>query len=303
MATPNLDKIAKEGLWASTFYANGNQTVRGELAFLCGLLDRLKSAPVVTINPDLRATCLPRLLKDAGYKTHWFHGNTSSFFRRAPFFLRHGYEKLHDGDLLKTMHPPLPEIGWGTSDEAVFSYALDILEKEDSPFFAEIMTLSNHHPFTWDWGITIPERLNPQASDVDALFRHGIYYTDYAVGHFWERFQKSKLAKNTLVIFVGDHGLWLFDEADNQREEIKIGKNIFVCLLSWSVPRFKKSQVTYPASQVDVPPTVLDWLDFHTPHAFLGSSLLTLDATPRPFGCTTRLILTFDTETHVATRQ
>ena len=90
------------------------------------------------------------------------------------------------------MHPPLPEIGWGTSDEAVFSYALDILEKEDSPFFAEIMTLSNHHPFTWDWGITIPERLNPQASDVDALFRHGIYYTDYAVGHFWERFQKVK---------------------------------------------------------------------------------------------------------------
>ena len=281
-ATPNLDKIAKKGLWASTFYANANQTVRGELAFLCGLLDRLKSAPVVTINPDLRATCIPRLLKDAGYKTHWFHGNTASFFRRAPFFLRHGYEKLHDGDLLKTQTPALPEIGWGTSDEAVFDYALDVLEKEQEPFFAEIMTLSNHHPFTWDWGIAIPENLNPQATNVEALFRHGIYYTDFAVGQFWKRFERTPLANNTLVIFVGDHGLWLFDDAKNQREEIQNWEKYFRLPFIMVGPGITPKKLTYPASQVDVPATILDWLDFKTPHAFLGTSLLNLGPDPRP---------------------
>ncbi len=281
-ATPNLDSIAQQGLWASNFYANGNQTVRGELALLCGLLDRLKSAPVVTINPDLRATCIPRLLKEAGYKTHWFHGNTSSFFRRAPFFLRHGYEKLHDGDLLQTQKPSLPEIGWGTSDEAVFDYALDILEKEQQPFFAEIMTLSNHHPFTWDWGITIPENLDPKATGVEALFRHGIYYTDFAVGQFWKRFQRTSLAKNTLVIFVGDHGLWLFDDAKNQREEIQNWEKYFRLPFIMVGPDVAPQKLTYPASQVDVPATILNWLDFKVPHAFLGSSLLGLDPKPRP---------------------
>jgi phosphoglycerol transferase MdoB-like AlkP superfamily enzyme len=281
-STPQLDKIAQQGLWASTFYANGNQTVRGELALLCGLMDRLKSAPVVTINPDLRATCIPRLLKEAGYQTHWFHGNTASFFRRAPFFLRHGYDHLHDGDHLKEITPPLKEIGWGTADEAVFNYALDVLDKEQQPFFAEIMTLSNHHPFTWDWGIKIPKYLSPQAQDVDSLYRHGIYYTDYAAGRFWQRFKNSKLAKNTLVVFVGDHGLWLFDNAKNQKEEIRNWEKYFRLPLIIVGPDVEPRELSYPSSQVDVPVTILDWLGYQVPHALLGTSLFQLGPSPRP---------------------
>ena len=272
-ATPQLDAIAQESFWASTFYANGNQTVRGELALLCSMLDRLKSAPVVTINPDLRATCLPRLLKEQGYRTHWFHGNTSSFFRRAPFFLRHGFEKLHDGELLKKQEPPLNEVGWGISDPDVFDYALNILEKEQQPFFAEVMTLSNHHPFTWDWGIPIPERLNPGADDVETLFRHGIYYTDHAIGQFWKRFSASKLSENTLVVFVGDHGLWLYDQATSQLEEIGQWERYFRLPLIMAGPGISPQRFTTPASQVDVPATILDWLGYDVPHAFLGQSL------------------------------
>ena len=237
---------------------------------------------MVTINPDLRATCLPRLLQEKGYRTHWFHGNTSSFFRRAPFFLRHGFVKLHDGELLKQIQPPLKEVGWGISDRDVLKHALNVLEKEKQPFFAEIMTLSNHHPFTWDWGIPIPERLDPDAEDVNTLFNHGIYYTDYAVGEFWNRFSSSPLAQNTLVVFVGDHGLWLYDQAKDQLEEIQQWEAYFRLPLIVAGPGISPKQVQEPASQIDVPATIMDWLGHRAPRAFLGESLLRPVSPNRP---------------------
>ena len=39
------------------------------------------------------------------------------------------------------------KLGWGQCDEEMFDYAFDILSKQKEPFFAEIMTLSNHFPF------------------------------------------------------------------------------------------------------------------------------------------------------------
>ena len=81
-ATPNLDNLAKRGVYAE-IYANANQTVRGELAVLCsGMLDRMRAASSITMNPNLRTTCLQELLKQEDYSTHWFHGNTKRFFQK-----------------------------------------------------------------------------------------------------------------------------------------------------------------------------------------------------------------------------
>ena len=160
-ATPNLDRLARENVYAKTFYANANQTVRGELAVFCGLLDRMRAASNITMNPNLRTTCLQEILKENGYKTHWFHGNTKRFFRRENFFLKHGFDQLHDEDYLKEIDYEYKKLGWGVPDTAMVRYAVDVLKQEEGPFFAEIMTLSNHHPFNWNWPLTFPKKCVP----------------------------------------------------------------------------------------------------------------------------------------------
>jgi phosphoglycerol transferase MdoB-like AlkP superfamily enzyme len=271
--TPNFDKLANRGVFASSYYAAGNQTARGEFAMLCGMLDFLRAGTAVRMNPDFPVTCLPEIFRQRGYATHWFHGNTADFFRRRQFFHRHGFEQLHDGDLLAESHPEFPKVGWGVADLAMVDHVVDTLEAETKPFFAEFLTLSNHHPFTWDWGIKIPAPLKPASKETYDLYRHGSYYTDHAIGRLIERIDSGPLKNNTLVVVTGDHGLWLFPNNKPLSEAQKY-ETYFRLPFAMLGPGLEALRVDAPTSQLDVAPTILDALGWTVPNAFLGRSLL-----------------------------
>ena len=273
-ATPQLDKIAQEGRFAKTFYASANQTVRGELAVLCGLLDRMRAASSITMNPNLRTTCLPEILKEHGYKTHWFHGNTKRFFRRESFFKKHSFDHLHDEDYLDEIGFAHEKLGWGVPDEDMVRYAVDILKKEKQPFFAEIMTLSNHHPFKWAWPIPIPQELRPESEYPMDHYRHGIYYTDHAMGLLVKLLKEAGLMKNTYVAFLGDHGIWLFDERKGPLHETQQYEQYFRMPFILVGPDLSPGTIEIPGGQVDVSPTLLDLLHLSPARAMIGRSLL-----------------------------
>ena len=273
-ATPNLDKLARENVYAKTFYANANQTVRGELAVFCGLLDRMRAASNITMNHNLRTTCLQEILKANGYSTHWFHGNTKRFFRRENFFLKHGFDQLHDEDYLKEIEYEYKPLGWGVPDTAMVRYAVDILKKEDKPFFAEIMTLSNHHPFNWNWPLTFPQELRPDSKHPMDRYRHGIYFTDHAVGLLMQLLEEADLLKNTYVAFLGDHGIWLFDERKGKLHESQEYEQYFRLPFIVTGPDIEQRVIQAPSSQVDVSPTILDLLGLEPSRAMIGRSML-----------------------------
>ena len=273
-ATPNLDNLAKRGVYAETFYANANQTVRGELAVLCGLLDRMRAASSITMNPNLRTTCLQELLKQEDYSTHWFHGNTKRFFRREAFFKKHDFDQLHDEDYLDEIGYPYQKLGWGVPDTTMMRYAVDILKQETKPFFAEIMTLSNHHPFKWKWPITFPESMRPESRYPMDLYRHGIYFTDHAMGLLIQYLEEAGLMDNTYVVFLGDHGIWLFDERKGPLHETQQYEQYFRLPFIMIGPDIQPGVIKEPSSQVDVTPTILDVLNLTPARASLGRSML-----------------------------
>ncbi len=277
--TPNLDRLAGEGLSAGNYYMVGHQTVRGEGAVLCSTFSHFAGAPIYVRFAGVRMKCLPELLRDHGWTTHWISSYRSDFFNKREFLSGHGVEHFHDmsdfrGRLAR------PRIGWGPADEDMMEYAVDVLGRSGRPFFASIMTLSNHHPFDHPYPIPDP----PAASDPrhDTLYRNylrGVHYTDHGIGHFFETARKEDWFDDTIFVVTGDHGTMSFpgwlDRAKQPAETIELFHRGVLSITGPGVPRRRIDSV---ASQVDVAPTVLDLLGLRAPHSFMGVSLL--DETP-----------------------
>lgn len=281
-ASPFLDKLSKKGIFAKHFYGNSNQTPRAEFALLCGVPDSHTGVPFSMTSPfSFRGPCLPKILQKYGYETHWFHANTRQGFARYRFLPALGIQKLHSrAQMMRYFRGKRPKkVGWGLADTELFTYTLDTLEKAKKPFFAEVLTLSNHYPFKWNWGIPLPDKIAKGKDGILSDYRRGIYYTDHALSKFWKAFKRSKLAKNTIVAFVADHGIWTFDSSSEKSlSDIAKHERYFRLPFIAVGPGIEPQVIETAVSQVDVAPTLLSILGIETPQAFLGRSFWTQDA-------------------------
>ncbi len=67
-----------------------------------------------------------------------------------------------------------------------------------APFFAHVMTVSNHRP------LHLPGR--PDSDSNDAKLRSGgVMYTDYALGRFFEEASRQPWFDNTVFVITADH--------------------------------------------------------------------------------------------------
>jgi phosphoglycerol transferase MdoB-like AlkP superfamily enzyme len=278
--SPNLDQISKETVFFKNAYANSFQTIRSEFAILCSAFDYTRGSPFSEANKDIPTNCLPNILKNNGYKTHWIHGYKKAFFNRSNFMPMLGFDEVHDQSSLNDAGYN-KVLGWGVPDTDVFDYALENLERQTQPFFAEVLTLSNHFPYTWDWPISFPDPITQKPNEEQSNYnnyKRGMYYTDYAVGEFWAKFKQSPLYDNTIVIFTGDHGIWLFDEELTNREDkvatfIKKEQYFRVPLMLYSPEISEPYTDDQVVSQVDIAPTLVNLLGISADTAFWGRDI------------------------------
>jgi phosphoglycerol transferase MdoB-like AlkP superfamily enzyme len=281
-ATPFLDSLKEMSFHSSDNYSTAAFTTKSETAILCGIMDHLGGETASIREADIQATCLPDLLAKHGYERYWFHGNDIEFYNRKYFLPEVGFNRIRGIEYYYGKDVPTqtaiidkekPVLGWGIPDPDLFDLALDELMREEKPFFAEILTVTNHLPFKWEWGIEFPEHLTEKPSDtMYEGYRRGIYYTDKAVERFVSRFTNSSLYENTLLVITGDHGIWTFG---NQRlSEINKFNQFFQVPLLFYGKSIQPGMVAGPSSHLDVAPTILDILGIDEPTAFLGNSLL-----------------------------
>ncbi|MEM9068181.1 MAG: LTA synthase family protein [Myxococcota bacterium] len=269
--TPHLDRLADEGLSFVNNYAIGHQTVRGEAAILCSVYTHFGGAPIYVRYPSTRMACLPEILRDRGWTTHWISSFRRDYFNKEVFLTGHGVQQMHD---MREVPDVRRRLGWGPSDEEMVEYAIRTLDQSQRPFFAEIMTLSNHDPFNHGYPIARPES---DAADSRKYrdYLHGVHYTDEAVGHFFELARRKPWFRDTIFIVTADHGARVFPASlDRERDpvrEVEIFHRSPLIFLGADVPSGEREFV---ASQVDIAPTVLELLDVRTDHAFMGRSLL-----------------------------
>lgn len=200
--TPCLDKLSKEGLYFTNFYANSFRTDRGLVSILSGF----PAQPDMSIMKLTRKTSnlysIARTLKQHGYATHYYYGGDANFTNMRSYLMQTGFESIVSEDDF----PAGERTGkWGVNDGPVFDRALREISQEGSkqatqsiasrkPFFKVIQTSSSHEPFEvpYESGFTQPA-LNAFA------------YTDHCLGKFIEELKNTSAWQNTIVVMVPDH--------------------------------------------------------------------------------------------------
>ena len=256
---PVFDQYAREGLSFTNMYAQGTRTVRG-IEAITASFPPIPTVSIVRRPNNENIATWGGVMRAAGYSTGFLYGGFGYFDNMNAFFRSNGYDILDRNDI---PHPRFANI-WGVSDEDLFEAALADFDRRASsgkPFFAQIMTTSNHKPFTFPKGLPgIPA----SGGGRDA----GVRYADYALGRFLEAARRHAWFDRTVFVVVADHGARVYGRA-----QIPLKSYEIPCLI-WAPKLIMPRHVDVLASQIDIAPTVLGLLGlgYHAP--FFGQDLL-----------------------------
>ncbi len=196
--TPNLDSLAKKGLMFNNLYASGTRTVRG-LEALSLSIPPTPGQSIVKRPDNENLFSIGSLLKKQGYQTQYIYGGYGYFDNMNYFFSNNGYQVI-DRTAITDKKDIHYENIWGVADEDLFTLSLKEFDKNyksGKPFFSQIMTTSNHRPFTYpDGRIDIPSHTTQEGA---------VKYTDYAIGKFLKEAATKPWFNNTIFVIVADH--------------------------------------------------------------------------------------------------
>ena len=268
--TPVLDSLYRLGMAFDRVYATGNRTVRGLEAVTLSL----PPCPGQSIikrpnNAGMHST--GALLREKGYNVTYFYGGNSYFDNMETFFSGNGYDIVDQ----KSYSPEEITFAniWGVCDEDAYRKVIRTLgeqSRDGKPFFAHVMTVSNHRPFTYTAGkIRIPNDSKTRAG--------GVLYTDYALGQFLAEASKQPWFDNTIFLITADHCA-----SSAGRTEIPLHKYHIPALIF--APGFvAPQQIEGIVSQIDLMPTLLSLLNMDYDSHFYGRSIFDPDYVNRAF--------------------
>ena len=160
--TPEMDKLAnQEGMLFTNLYASGNRTVRGMEGVLASF-PPLPGEAIVKREFSDHVETIARLLKRDGYSTVFLYGGRGVFDGMRSFAVRNGYDRFIEQNHFA--HPTFTT-PWGVCDEDLYAESIEEfreLSQSGQPFFATVLSVSNHKPYTYPRG-RIP-RIQPSAA-------------------------------------------------------------------------------------------------------------------------------------------
>jgi len=261
--TPHLCALKDEGLWFSHLYATGTRTVRGIEAAVCGFLPTSAVGVVKLERAKKDFFTAGSLFKKYGYATEFIYGGMSTFDEMRGFFLGNGVEQIYDEPSFEN---PIFKGTWGVSDEDLVRKANDVFKAHgDKPFFALMLSTSNHSPYEFpDGRVELYEQ--PKSTHLNA-----IKYADYAIGLLFELAKKEAYYRNTLFLVVADHNSHV-----SGNELVPISKfHIPALIIGPNVPVMEIAKL---ASQIDLLPTLLHFSGLDAVHPMIGRDMIALPA-------------------------
>lgn len=258
--TPNLDRLAQEGLWFDNLYATGTRSVRGIEAVVAGYPPTSSVSTVKLAKSQRGFFTLASFLKGQGYASTFFYGGESHFDNMRGFFMGNGFDQVLDQH---DMPDDAFMATWGASDGDVMDRAhRQFMEQAaDKPFFGLIFTSSNHAPFEFpDGEIDLHEQ--PKGT-----VNNAVKYADHALGRFIENARASPYWANTLFLVVADHNSRVYGQSLVPIERFHIPGMIL------GGPIASAQRIRTVASQIDLAPTLISLMGLSGEHPLIGRDL------------------------------
>jgi phosphoglycerol transferase MdoB-like AlkP superfamily enzyme len=260
--TPELDKLGAQSLMFTNLYATGTRTVRG-LEALSLSVPPTPGESIVKRPDNGNLFSLGSVFNREGYVSEFLYGGYGAFDNMNEFFANNGYVIRDRKDIPKrSIHHANV---WGVADEDLYTMAIgefDRLHAGGTPFFAHIMTTSNHRPYTFPAGRI---RFPPGKRD------SAVAYTDWAIGDFIKRAQDRPWFADTVFVITADHC------ASSGGIATLPTFRYHIPLWIYSPAHIPPQRVDRLLSQIDIPPTILGLLGMSYTSRFYGQDLFALE--------------------------
>lgn len=278
--TPNLDRLAKEGVRFTDFYVAQAVCSASRAALLTGCYSN-RVGILGALGPNARhgindnETTLAELLKGCGYATaiygKWHLGHHPQFLPT-----RHGFDEYFGLPYSNDMWPKHPETkafpdlplidGEKTielnPDQSKLTtwyaeHAVDFIERHrEQPFFVYLAHNMPHVP------LFVSDKFSGKTKR--GLFGDVIEEVDWSVGRILETLKRLNLDERTLVIFASDNGPWLsYGDHAGSAGHLREGKGTSFdggvrepCVMRWPGAIPPGTVCRAPAMTIDILPTL-----------------------------------------------
>lgn len=313
--TPNLNRLASEGLYFSNFYAQESvgTSSDSEFTFLTSLMPASSGTVAVSYWDRDYSTSL-KYLKEMGYYNFSMHANNGTFWNRNMIHPKYGYDKF----FYYTKDYEIDEVmGMGLSDKSFFRQSVPKIKEiseNNQNFYGTMIMLTNHTPFSAasevDFDVDYKyEKINEETGEketVSAPFLEGttlgdyfktVHYADSAIGQFIDDLDEAGLLDNTVIVIYGDHDAKIkkseylyyynydpytdsvLDEDDPNYKDMDYYDyelNRKVPFIIWTKDKKVQGEITDAMGMYDASPTLGNMLGFYNEYA-LGHDIFSVD--------------------------
>lgn len=251
--TPFLDSLITKSLFFENGFANGKLSIDAVPSTLSSIPSLMNHSLITSSYSINEVYGLPKILKDNGYYTAFFHGafngsqNFDQYCKVAGFDAYFGKNE-YDG-------PESFDGKWGVFDEDFFQFYCQKMTHFKQPFFTSIFSISSHNPYT------IPEKYKGKFPKGTTKIQESIAYSDYALRKFFESAAKTDWYKNTLFVITADH---TSSEPTAERFKTNVGKFRVPILFFNPGEKNFEGISDKNVQQIDIMPSILTYLKVNT---------------------------------------
>jgi lipoteichoic acid synthase len=205
--TPFLNKLAhgeEDMMYFDNFFHQTGQgkTSDTELTLDNSLFGLPEGAAFMTKGQNTYQSLPSILNQKEGYTSAVFHGDYKSFWNRDEIYKRFGIDKFFDASYYDMSQNNL--INLGLKDKEFFNESMPMLKSLKQPFYAHLLTLTNHYPFILDERDASLAKGTTGDSTVDGYFQTA-RYLDESLEQFINDLKASGLYDDSIIMIYGDH--------------------------------------------------------------------------------------------------
>lgn len=259
--TPFLDSLITKSHYFKNAFANGKVSIDAVPSVLSSIPSLMNNSFITSSFSLNKVDGLPKILKDKGYNTSFFHGafngsqNFDQYTKVTGFDQYFGKDEYTGKDAFDGK--------WGVFDEEFLQFFASKVKTFKQPFFTTLFTISSHTPYT------IPERYKGKFPKGTTEIHESVAYTDYALRKFFDNAKKQDWYKNTLFVLTADH---TSAGGDKNIDKTNMGKfRIPILFYDPSNPGFAGVNEKI-FQQTDIMPSILDYLNIKSSMISFGKS-------------------------------
>ena len=287
--TPQLDKLAAEGVRFTDFHSSGNVCSPTRAGLMTGRYQQRAGIPGVVYADPKRAVhyhglqtselTFAELLREAGYATAIFGKWHLGYYPKYNP-IQHGFDSFRgyvsgNVDFISHVdqagtydwwHQDKHAIEEGYTTHLITKHALEFINaNKNNPFCLYLPHEAPHYPYQGpkDPALrSVGGAFNTQGerTDIKNAYREMVQEMDQGIGEIVDTLQRLELAENTLIIFISDNGANVNGNNGPLRGAKGTnweGGHRVPCIARWT-GKIKPSEVRHdPTISLDVMPTLL----------------------------------------------